>query len=99
MSKKTPLLDEVLKYKKEEKSEKGKGCFQWDKRAGFTRTLTGSCLLPTDFPLIVQSKIEQSKIKAEVSGLNNPSTSAFFLVFHSQFQHVYYTVYLLYNIQ
>ena len=32
-----------------------------------------------------QPKIEQSKIQAEVSGLNNPGTSAFYFpVFHSQ---------------
>ena len=47
-------------------------------RGEFSFALEQKCLLPTDFPLTVQSKIEQSKIKAEVSGLNNPGTSAFF---------------------
>ena len=45
-----------------------------------------TCYLPTDFTLTVQSKIEQSKIQAEVSGLNDPGASAFcFPAFHSQF--------------
>ncbi|XBX07368.1 hypothetical protein QMP26_04080 [Enterocloster clostridioformis] len=43
------------------------------------------CYLPTGFTLTVQPKIEQSKTQAEVSGLNNPGTSAFYFpVFHSR---------------
>ena len=42
-------------------------------------------LYPTGSHPFIRSKIEQSKIQAEVSGLNNLGTSAFYFpVFHSQ---------------